>query len=554
MSSLQRFRAAAIAAVAVLLVTSCGDDDDGGASGTTAAGDRRRQRRPPRPEGAETTARATRPRRRKVARPPRQARPPKAATRRRSRPARATSTPSTARAQRRSRPPWTPPPTRHWRPTTACEPFVIGIANLEGDPAGTFPDVREGAEAAVQLINERLGGIGADVEAGTGGRPIELAYCGHLVDQNEAQACANQLADANPNMIIPGVDFFTPLMYPLFTDFPVVEMLPIFIADFDQPGVYGIFGGCVTAFPSSAELIAEVKGHDRLAVIWSENAPGTECWRDTHERFYQYYADTLDNFAFQGFPYTPGDQATIRAGGPADRRLPGRRREPGGAPRRPGHRLRCPDPGPAGGRCRGADLHHRGLRQRGHPGAARVRGHRLRGPGLHRRAARALRRVHPVRAGGARGGHRRLRSRDSEDGIRAPDVLVDRLRLPDRQPSPRRRRGHRRSRGAARGHRRHRQLPPARLPADLVRREHRRSTNRSATARPVTPSGTGRASPSTRTCRTAWTSPSCSLRSRRRCPGSERSVALPRCRMAAGGRVSIDERATVAVPTSTSAT
>ena len=130
----------------------------------------------------------------------------------------------------------------------------------------------------MQLVNERLGGIGADVEAGTGGRPIELAYCGHLVDQNEAQACANQLADANPNMIIPGVDFFTPLMYPLFTDFPVVEMLPIFIADFDQPGVYGIFGGCVTAFPSSAELIAEVKGHDRLAVIWSDNAPGNECW------------------------------------------------------------------------------------------------------------------------------------------------------------------------------------------------------------------------------------------------------------------------------------
>ncbi len=308
MSSLQRFRAVAVAAVAVLLVTSCGDDDDG-ASGTTAAEGA---------EPAETTAPAT------------EGGATTAATET-TEGGESTEEAATTEAGDEGEPPEGEGDvdSLHGQGAAAFQaamdatadeplaadssmpPFVIGIANLEGDPAGTFPDVREGAEAAVKLINERLGGIGADVEAGTGGRPIELAYCGHLVDQNEAQACANQLADANPNMIIPGVDFFTPLMYPLFTAFPVVEMLPIFIADFDQPGVYGIFGGCVTAFPSSAELIAEVKGHDRLGVIWSENAPGTECWRDTHERFYQYYADTLDNFAFQGFPYTPGDQATI---------------------------------------------------------------------------------------------------------------------------------------------------------------------------------------------------------------------------------------------------
>ena len=191
----------------------------------------------------------------------------------------------------------------------SLEPFVIGVVNLEGDPGGSFPEVREGAEAAVQLINERLGGIGADVEAGTPGRPVELAVCNHAIDQNEAQACANELASANPNVIVPGIDFFTPLMYPIFAGVPVVEMQPIFIADFDQPGVYAPFGGCVSAFPSSAQLIAEIKGHDRLAVIWAENAPGTECWRDTQERFYQYYADTVEGFEFMGFPYTPGEQA-----------------------------------------------------------------------------------------------------------------------------------------------------------------------------------------------------------------------------------------------------
>ncbi len=61
----------------------------------------------------------------------------------------------------------------------SLDPFVVGVVNIEGDPAGSFPEVTEGAEAAAQLINERLGGIGADVEAGTPGRPVELVVCRH---------------------------------------------------------------------------------------------------------------------------------------------------------------------------------------------------------------------------------------------------------------------------------------------------------------------------------------------------------------------------------------
>jgi branched-chain amino acid transport system substrate-binding protein len=307
MSSRQRLRAVAIAAAAVFIVASCGDDDDGAAGTTAAGGPEATDSTAPSTEGADTTLAADTGEGGETTEGGAttgggDTEAPGGGGDLDSEHGQGAAAFQAAMEDTADAP---------LAADSSLEPFVIGIPNLEGDPAGTFPDVREGAEAAVKLVNERLGGIGADIEAGTGGRPIELSYCGHLVDQNEAQACANQTADANPNMIIPGVDFFTPLMYPLFTEFPVVEMLPIFIADFDQPGVYGIFGGCVTAFPSSAQLIAEVKGHDRLAVIWSDNAPGNECWTDTHERFYQYYADTLDNFEFQGFPYTPGDQATI---------------------------------------------------------------------------------------------------------------------------------------------------------------------------------------------------------------------------------------------------
>ena len=196
---------------------------------------------------------------------------------------------------------------------SSLDPFVIAVPNMEGDPAGSFPDVGDGAEAAIQMINDRLGGIGADIEAGAPGRPVELVYCGHVIDQNEAQGCANQIADADPNIVIPGVEFFTPLMYPIFADLPVVQMLPIFVADFDQPGIYAPFGGCVTAFPGSAQMVAEIKGHDRLGLIRSLDPAGVECWGDLHERFLQYYADTLENFEFEGFPYTPGESAGFPA-------------------------------------------------------------------------------------------------------------------------------------------------------------------------------------------------------------------------------------------------
>ena len=69
--------------------------------------------------------------------------------------------------------------------------------------------------------------------------------------------------------------------------------------------------------------------------------PATECWQDTQERFYQYYADTLENFEFQGFPYDARRDRRQAGRGPAGRRLPRRSRERGRVLRHPGVRLRA---------------------------------------------------------------------------------------------------------------------------------------------------------------------------------------------------------------------
>jgi len=175
------------------------------------------------------------------------------------------------------------------------------MANLEGSPAGSFPEIREGAEAAVANINANLGGVN--------GRPIELEACVHGLDANEATNCANEIADAAPNLHIQGIDFFNPLMWPTFVGagIPVMQTVPIFISDFDTQGLISTEGGCVTAFPGGAQHGVEELGSDAIAVIHSDTGPGFECFQDTQARFYQQLEDETGSFRWQGFPDASGD-------------------------------------------------------------------------------------------------------------------------------------------------------------------------------------------------------------------------------------------------------
>ena len=171
MSSRQRLRAAAMAAVVVLIAASCGDDDDGGASGTTAAGES---------EAADTTAAAG---------------------------GAETTEPADAAETTEGGDTTEAGPTTEGSDSTE-EPAGEGdIDSLHGQGASAFqaamdataddtiggrrqPASRSSSASSTsratrparsptsarvprrpcKLVNERLGGIGADIEAGTGGR------------------------------------------------------------------------------------------------------------------------------------------------------------------------------------------------------------------------------------------------------------------------------------------------------------------------------------------------------------------------------------------------
>ena len=186
------------------------------------------------------------------------------------------------------------------------EAINLFLVNLEGSPGGSFPEVREGLEIGIEFINSTLGGVGADLANGVPGRPLALESCPHTLDPAEAQACAAESVAADPDIIVKGIDFFSPIFWPVWGgQYPVIDTLPIFVADFVADGSLAMSGACVTAFPGAAQAMVEA-GHDRIAIIYSDNAPGQECWADTQERFYKYYEQTA-GVEFRGFPEAPGD-------------------------------------------------------------------------------------------------------------------------------------------------------------------------------------------------------------------------------------------------------
>ena len=78
------------------------------------------------------------------------------------------------------------------------EPIVIGIYTPADNPSFTAPELIDGAEAAVEYVNNQLGGIG--------GRPIQLESCTTDYTAPRLTACANELFQKEPLIIIPGPD------------------------------------------------------------------------------------------------------------------------------------------------------------------------------------------------------------------------------------------------------------------------------------------------------------------------------------------------------------
>jgi len=161
------------------------------------------------------------------------------------------------------------------------EPFVIGVQNLEGDPAGSFPEYSLGVQAAVDYVNTELGGLQ--------GRPIEIELCKSIVAPDDSQRCANELSASGVEMAISTLNFFGN-HFSIYqgSDIPVVVGTPITIADFTTEGVYsiGAGGGCLGVHTGLVEFatnqIEDELGIEvnKVGVPWADTPPGVVCYND----------------------------------------------------------------------------------------------------------------------------------------------------------------------------------------------------------------------------------------------------------------------------------
>ncbi len=168
------------------------------------------------------------------------------------------------------------------------EPIVIGFQNPEGDPNGSFPEFTLAAQAATDFINNELGGLGADIQNGIPGRPIELVVCKMAIAPDESQRCANELLTEEPTLVVSSINFFGN-HFPVYAaaNVPVVVITPITVGDFTSPGVYAIGGGggCLGVHTGMVEFATtEFEGAQRFGIPWADTPPGVVCYHDLEKK------------------------------------------------------------------------------------------------------------------------------------------------------------------------------------------------------------------------------------------------------------------------------
>ncbi len=178
------------------------------------------------------------------------------------------------------------------------EPLTVGVQNHEGDPAGSFPEYSQAIEAAADYINTELGGLGADLANGVPGRPIEIEVCAMPVNPADSQRCANELASGDPFVVLSTINFFGN-HFPVYeaAGVPVIVGTPITVADFTSPAAFsiGAGGGCLGVHTGMVELAANDLGGRRIAVPWSDNAPGAVCFYDLESKPLDVLAGLVDS-------------------------------------------------------------------------------------------------------------------------------------------------------------------------------------------------------------------------------------------------------------------
>jgi branched-chain amino acid transport system substrate-binding protein len=146
-------------------------------------------------------------------------------------------------------------------------PYVFGMINDETG-AVTFPEARQGANAAVNYVNNYLGGIN--------GHPIEIANC--LGDGTPATAarCANQLVAKHPMAILGAADVGAPATIPIYAHANLAYLggIPFTPVPFVAPNSIQFWSVSVGDNAAAAVYAGKQQGVKKVALMYFSNPQG----------------------------------------------------------------------------------------------------------------------------------------------------------------------------------------------------------------------------------------------------------------------------------------
>lgn len=142
--------------------------------------------------------------------------------------------------------------------------IVLGMVNQEDAPIGSFPETREAAEAAVDHINDDLGGVN--------GRRVRLEVCRTSGTPESSAACANQLVEKGPVAVLGGVDLGAAASLPVFerAGIPYVGGTPALGDELTSPAAWMLAGGVVADLLGQADYALNTLEVKRVGAIYAD--------------------------------------------------------------------------------------------------------------------------------------------------------------------------------------------------------------------------------------------------------------------------------------------
>jgi branched-chain amino acid transport system substrate-binding protein len=151
--------------------------------------------------------------------------------------------------------------------SSSAKPLNIFFFDEEGaSAAASSPESFQAAEAAVDYVNDNLGGIK--------GRPLKLTHCESLGTPDSAINCANQAVDAKPDVVIKGVDVAGGSAVPIVTGagLPYVTLNAGSPDEVDHKLAFSLSSGFAAQFAPVAAY-AKTKGYKSVGVIYTNVQP-----------------------------------------------------------------------------------------------------------------------------------------------------------------------------------------------------------------------------------------------------------------------------------------